>query len=510
MRIAIVHNEVGPNDRTDVQDVLIQAEAISNVLDDLGHKAFQIPCGLDLMDIKGRLEDLRPDMVFNLVESLGGKDRLMHLFPGLLDVMGLLYTGSCTETIFITTHKILAKERMCLGHLPTPAWIGPYPRTIAMWHHNKTDAPRKKWQWIIKSLWEHGSLGLADNNVVSGKTEGELWDILKERSSDLGGACFGERFILGREFNLSILGGPDGPRMLPPAEIVFDGLDRGRIPMVGYRAKWNMESSEYLHTNRSFDFTDDDQPILLALKSLALRCWNLFGLRGYARVDFRVDEGGWPWILEINSNPCLNPDAGFAAAAMKFGIPYKDTIEKIITESCSSPRKLGTQKPQGESSRNIKLRYEVIPEDAEGIRRLAEATGFFHPAEVDVAEELVLERLSKGEASGYHFVLAEIRGCLVGYACYGPIPCTDSSFDFYWIAVHPDRQGKGLGKILLKETERLIREAKGERIYIETSQRPLYDGTRAFYERCGYTAESVLENFYGPGDGRVTYSRVLV
>lgn len=337
MRTAIVHNEVGQNDRTDEQDVLIQAEAILKALDDLGHKAFKIPCGLDLMDIKGRLEDLKPDMVFNLVESLGGEDRLIHLFPGLLDAMGILYTGSCTETIFITTHKILAKERMGLGHLPTPEWIGPYPGDIPVLHRNKTGVPFKQLQWIIKSLWDHGSLGLDDNNVVSGKTEGELWNILKERSSALGGACFGERFIPGREFNLSILGGPDGPLVLTPAEIVFEGFDRGQIPIVGYRAKWNMESYEYLHTNRSFDFPADDQPILITLKSMALRCWDLFGLRGYARVDFRVDERGQPWILEVNCNPCLNPDAGFAAAAMKSGIPYKEIIEKIITKSCPSP-----------------------------------------------------------------------------------------------------------------------------------------------------------------------------
>ena len=501
-----MHNEVEEDGRTDEKDVLIQAEAISKALEELGHEVSLLSCGLDLSDIKERLEGLKPDMVFNLVESLGGEDRLIHLFPGLLDAMGIPYTGSCTEAIFITSHKVLAKERMSMGNLPTPAWIGPYPSDMPVLHHNKADLPFKELQWIIKSLRDHGSLGLEENNIVSGKSEAELIDILKTRAGDLGGACFGEIYIHGREFNISIFGGPDGPMVLPPAEIVFEGFDREKPTIVGYQAKWDAESYEYSHTNRSFSFSDDDQTLLFTLKSLAVRCWNLFGLRGYARVDFRVDDKGQPWILEVNCNPCLNPDAGFAAAALKSGLAYTDIIENIITEG----RRPYIKEAQGELFKDIKLRYEVMPSDAEAIRRLTEATGFFYPAEVDVAEELALERLSKGDASGYYFVFAEQNGRVVGYACYGPIPCTASSFDFYWIAVHPDLQGKRLGKVLLKETERLIKEAKGERIYVETSQRPIYDSTRAFYERCGYKAESVLENFYGPGDGKVTYCKVLI
>ena len=157
----------------------------------------------------------------------------------------------------------------------------------------------------------------------------------------------------------------------------------------------------------------------------------------------------------------------------------------------------------------VKFRYDLEPVDPERIRRLVEITGFFYPAEVDLAEELVKERLSKGPVSGYHFVLAESYGRLAGYGCFGPIPCTAASYDLYWIAVHPDFQGRGLGKRLIKEIERLVQEAGGTRIYVETSQRPQYASTRAFYENRGYRQESVLEDFYGPGEARVTYCMVL-
>jgi D-alanine-D-alanine ligase len=506
MRIAIVHNEVGEDSRTDEQDVLLQAEAIFKALEELGHDVCQLSCSLDLAGIKSQIESIRPDIVFNLVESLGGEERLIHIFPGILDIMGIPYTGSHTEAIFLTTHKVLAKDRMSLANLPTPAWTGPYPYDVPAINHNKPDLPFKKMQWIIKSLRDHGSLGLDDSNIVSGKTEDQLKNILQKRAAHLGGACFAEAFIHGREFNISIIGGPEGPTVLPPAEIIFEDFEKGKPAIVGYKAKWEEFSSEYENTPRTFDFKEGDQPLLFTLKSLALRCWNLFGLKGYARVDFRVDETGQPWILEINCNPCLNPDGGFPAAVMQSGLTYTGMIQRIINE-CGKPH---TPITKTDLLQELKLRHEVIPSDAETIRRLTESTGFFYPHEVDVAEELVLDRLSKGDASEYYFVFAEQEGRVVGYTCYGPIACTTSSFDFYWIAVSPDLQGKGLGRVLLNETERLIKKAKGNRIYVETSQRPLYDSTRAFYERCGYIAGSILEDFYGHGDGKITYCKVLI
>ena len=91
-----------------------------------------------------------------------------------------------------------------------------------------------------------------------------------------------------------------------------------------------MDSDEYRHTPRSFDFKPDDRALLAELQGLALKCWQLFGLRGYARVDFRVDDTGHPWILEINANPCLSPDAGFAAAVTRSGLSFTQVAEWIL------------------------------------------------------------------------------------------------------------------------------------------------------------------------------------
>ncbi len=158
----------------------------------------------------------------------------------------------------------------------------------------------------------------------------------------------------------------------------------------------------------------------------------------------------------------------------------------------------------------VVFRNDVVAEDAERVRRLVDITGFFHPEEVAVARELVEERLAKGEASGYHFILAEHFGRLAGYACFGPIPCTDASYDLYWIAVHPDFQGRGLGRRLLAESERRIKAAGGRRIYVDTSQRVQYASTRAFYESRGYRLETVLKDFYAVGDGKAIYCKTLI
>lgn len=162
-----------------------------------------------------------------------------------------------------------------------------------------------------------------------------------------------------------------------------------------------------------------------------------------------------------------------------------------------------------ELSETIAFRFEAVADDRQRVRVLVHSTGFFSPSEVDVAVELVDERLAKGAGSGYHFVIAEACGELVGYACYGPIPATEASFDLYWIVVHSQQQRRGLGRLLLDACERRIRAAGGRRIYVDTSNRPLYQPTHAFYERCGYRREAVLIDFYAPGDDKVIYVKAL-
>lgn len=330
-----MHNAVKDNSLPDEQDVLTQVEAVSGAIEQLGYIPQSVPCNLDLEVLKQNLLALKPAAGFNLVESLDGHGRLIHVVPGLLEALSIPYAGCPAEAIYATSHKVMAKERMRAAGLPTADWINPVPQDIP-WHgasdmqgQPEINNPKLSELWIIKSLWEHASLGLEQENLAKGTVQ-DIAGLLVDRARDLGGACFAEQFIHGREFNLSLLGTDTGVRVLPPAEILFTGFNSDKPKMVGYRAKWIPESSEYHNTPRSFDFTAGDATLLTTLEELARRCWYCFGLRGYARVDFRVDENGNPFILEVNANPCISPDAGFAAALDRAGISYAEAVNQIL------------------------------------------------------------------------------------------------------------------------------------------------------------------------------------
>ena len=187
--------------------------------------------------------------------------------------------------------------------------------------------------WMVKSLWEHASVGLDERDTVLSDSVAEARQKMARQAASLGNACFAEQFIDGREFNLSLLAGPGGPQVLARPRSFSRPIRQGRLRIVGYRAKWDPESYEYAHTPRRFDFIPEDRGLIATLEKSALDCWRLFGLNGYARVDFRVDSCNRPWILEVNSNPCLSPDAGFAAALAEAGVPFEQAVERILRDA---------------------------------------------------------------------------------------------------------------------------------------------------------------------------------
>ncbi len=158
---------------------------------------------------------------------------------------------------------------------------------------------------------------------------------------------------------------------------------------------------------------------------------------------------------------------------------------------------------------SLSFREEVRPGDVGAVREIVTSTGFFHAHEIDVALELVDDRLQKGLKSGYLFVFAAQAGRTVGFSCYGEIACTAGSYDLYWIAVHNDCRGQGIGGMLLEKTEKLIADRRGRAVWVETSGREKYLPTRKFYLRCGYREEAVLKGFYALGDDKIIYVKRL-
>lgn len=305
----------------DQADALVQAQTAREALESLGYECHEAGIGLDLEALKENLERIRPSFVFNLVESLDSKGRLIPLVPMLLETLGVPYTGAPADAVYLTSNKLLTKMILISRGIAAPPLIGPKDLEYG-----------RKAPVIIKSVWEHASVGLDEDSILKEADPSDLERELSRRRGIFGGQGFAEKYIEGREFNLSLIADPKGPRVLPPAEIIFRNYPPTKPKVVGYRAKWEEDSFEYANTPRRFSFPEEDRDLLVRLSSIALECWRLFGLRGYARVDFRVDRDSTPWVLEINTNPCLSPDAGFMAAAAEAGLDARSVIEAIVED----------------------------------------------------------------------------------------------------------------------------------------------------------------------------------
>jgi D-alanine-D-alanine ligase len=146
---------------------------------------------------------------------------------------------------------------------------------------------------------------------------------------------FVEQYIDGREFNVSLLEGRDGPEILPVAEIKFSNFPDGKPRILNYASKWTSSTFEFGNTNRTFDFESGDRLLVDAMRATSLQCWQMLDLGAYVRVDYRVDGAGKPWVLEVNANPCISPDSGFVASVQQAGYSYTGMIKRIIDTALS-------------------------------------------------------------------------------------------------------------------------------------------------------------------------------
>src|SRR4030095_3274526 len=214
MRIAILHNAIADADSAADRDVLVQVEALEQSLRTLGHAVRRVACTLNLEVVEESLTRDRPAAVFNLVESLGGSDRLAHLAAVLRDDPSLPSTGPGASSLHLTNNKPAAKERLRSAGLPT-----------ADWATATAGAPLHP-PYIIKAIWEHASVGLDDHAVIRSGDGSTVAEQIESRSRQLARPCFAEQFIEGREFNLSLLANGTIPHVLPPAEIDFSSFPK--------------------------------------------------------------------------------------------------------------------------------------------------------------------------------------------------------------------------------------------------------------------------------------------
>lgn len=328
--VPILVNDLSADARADETDVLVQAQAVGGSLEKLGYRSFPVPFVEKGGNLSRALSGPEVKAVFNLVEAVHGKNDLQYLAPMALQDLRVPFTGNSAKALRRTTDKILAKRIMNLAGIPTPPHLSAGMKSRL---HGKA-RKRGKRQWIYKPVSEDASVGIREDLIGPYSVE-DVLDVVDLLEKETGIPYMAEEYIEGREFNISLLESAGSPAVLPPVEQDFSLLPASSPRVVGYKAKWVEDSLEYSSIPRRYAFQPSDRALLDETRQVAVNCWKVFGLSGYARVDLRVDERGRLFVLEVNANPCLSPDAGFAFAAGLAGLSMEDLVLFILDAALS-------------------------------------------------------------------------------------------------------------------------------------------------------------------------------
>jgi D-alanine-D-alanine ligase len=318
--IGLIHNEPIPSGQPNWEssaDVLAQVEAIERALADLGRASRRIAFTRDLERFVKTVRKSQISIAVNLCETVDDDPQFAGHPAAVLELLGLPFSGSSSAAIISSTDKHLAKLLLKGAGIQTPCSLlydGSFESNPETLH----------FPVILKPQLQDASIGIDQESVIVSAAQ------LCARSEDFYrtfGPFLVEEFVGGREFNVSVIGN-SRLQVMPIAEIDFSGFPQELFKIVGYRAKWDADSVEYRETRRIFPALSVVMQKQLA--TVARRCYRLFGLRDYGRIDIRVDGEGRVYVLEVNANPCLSPDAGFAAAALQAGIDYRGMIDQLL------------------------------------------------------------------------------------------------------------------------------------------------------------------------------------
>ncbi|HNY78101.1 MAG: GNAT family N-acetyltransferase [Sedimentisphaerales bacterium] len=445
-------------------------------------------------------------VVFNLVEGFADHPERAAFVPAVCAAFGKACTGTPTPGLLLSLDKWQSKILLEGAGLPVPR--GRLVTVDAAWAEARpTDWPGP---YIVKPVGADASEGIDAASVVSdaGRALKQAVARVHER---FGQPALVEQYIEGRELNVSVIWRGDEPEVLPLAEIDFNAFDASRPRIVGYEAKWLADTFEYHHTPR---IIPSPLPAKVArrVRELAVAACRCLDCRDYCRVDMRLDQALEPYILEVNANPDISPDAGFAAALEAAEIAYHDFVRLTIDNAVSrlarprtrARRRIGAKAGAGD----LRIVWcQASHRDA--VVSLLTGTQMFRPGEVQIAKEVLDDGIRGGPDGHYQSYVAVRGGEVLGWVSFGPTPCTIGTWDLYWIAVAASCQGQGIGRALMAFAESEIRSRGGRRVIVETSGRDAYIPTVAFYERIGYLREATLQDFYDIGDGKVVLTKCV-
>jgi D-alanine-D-alanine ligase len=323
--VAILYNVDFEEARTEADPCFEARATVESVARDVAdaltadgrHTATMIPIEGDFAELRARLDVTMPSCVFNLCESLGSDARLETAVPTVLELMGIPYTGSAPEALSAALYKDRVKRLLVQAGVPTPQGV------LVSRPDDPCDLPLPA---IVKPAREDGSAGIWCRSVV--RDEKELRERVAEVIDLFKAPCIVEQYVDGREFNVALLGFPQ-PRVLPLQEIDFSELPPEQPRIVTYDAKWRTGSVDDLGTQPVMH--PELPPTLAArVRRAATEACRAVGVRDYGRVDIRIGANGLPYVIDVNPNCDLSPDAGYARAAESVGIDYPALMRLLV------------------------------------------------------------------------------------------------------------------------------------------------------------------------------------
>lgn len=297
-----------------------EADAVYQVILTMG----QVPTYLavkNLDQVLSKIDQVVPDVIFNLCEGFRGKTHHEMYIAGLWELLGIPYTGNSPLTLGLAQNKVLAKNLFASRNIPTPKF---------QVYREIPQETYLEYPLIAKPSQEDASLGIKHENAIIqnfNDLKNRVAELLKKYQQPI----LVEQFIPGREFNISILGNHP-PRVTAISEISFAELDQNTPHITSYEAKWLPDHPLYQKTPAICPAAVDSD-LKQRLEDVALKVYDALIGRDYGRVDTRVDAAGNIFVLEYNPNPDISPEAGYVKALKAAGIKYKDFVELLINEA---------------------------------------------------------------------------------------------------------------------------------------------------------------------------------
>ncbi len=324
-------------DRPDVREVIEAAQDIRNGLQSRGYPEVGLCLARNISDVRRMLDEDRPDVVFNLIESLRGREAWEPAVAALLERHGVAFTGSSAAVLRACLDKGLCMRLLARNGVPVPrsevrdrasAFLEfPFPA-------------------FVKPRRTDGSVGIDGGSVVF-DPEG-LAARINHLCDTFGGEALVQEYLPGREINVAILG---DERLEPlwPAEIDFSGFPEGLPRIVTYRAKWDEDSPEFSGTvSLRADLAPALERRVLLVAKAAFR---VMGVRDYGRVDLRLDSRGQPRVIEVNPNSDLAPGTGVSRQAERQGIEHADLVARVVGFAVARSQRLAAcGRPHGLSN----------------------------------------------------------------------------------------------------------------------------------------------------------------